>query len=259
MKVVVRFLALIVVVFTLARTLMADFEQMVDAAGFVYEKNQDIYISKVDASQRFFGYNELFDYSALFGGMVLDAEPIIFTYSNKRYMIEIWKGQYHLATGAEIGFYEWNGATFDSVKNNEMLFMSYTLKRNGRKVFKRQGIHWWLSGFMPGLFSETDELSLENIYIDFKNSEMRNAFLDALHRIGYDDLKDKIRAAKESTTIIFNVSSPKNQQQLPKRVSWLMQKLNRQGVEQFKKSKAELGIKDNSPQNIDKIKDHINR
>ena len=37
--------------------------------------------------------------------MIIDCEPICFMYGGKNWMIELWKGQYGLETGGEIGVY----------------------------------------------------------------------------------------------------------------------------------------------------------
>jgi hypothetical protein len=94
-------------------------------------------------------------------GMVIDCEPIIFNYNNKTYMIELWKGQYDLSTGAEIGIYEkigddpiMNSPICACASEDNMLQMSYTLKKNGNEVFSVNSDkanttevekHWWLT------------------------------------------------------------------------------------------------------------------
>jgi hypothetical protein len=92
----------------------------------------------------------------------------------KTWMIELWKGQYGLETGCEIGVYNRTiGSTsfvyrildatvgqrpgdtnpshnlfFDCASDSELLLMSSTLYRNGQKVFSRgPEKHWWLTGF----------------------------------------------------------------------------------------------------------------
>ena len=39
------------------------------------------------------------------GGMVFDCEPLYFSCNGKSYLLELWKGQYGMSTGAGIGFY----------------------------------------------------------------------------------------------------------------------------------------------------------
>ena len=37
--------------------------------------------------------------------MIIDAYPVYFDYQDKTWMIEFWRGQYGINTGAEIGVY----------------------------------------------------------------------------------------------------------------------------------------------------------
>ena len=79
--------------------------QAVYAAGFVYDPNQDIILSRMDPLQRNFGYAFGYDAAALGMSANLDCEPIFFDYDGKHWMIELWKGQYGLETGCEVGVY----------------------------------------------------------------------------------------------------------------------------------------------------------
>ena len=74
-------------------------------------------------------------------------------------MIELWKGQYDLSTGSEIGIYKKSNPdakAWDCGDNSEMLKMSYSLKKKGKEIFSRNGTHWWLTGFKPGEFSNPE-------------------------------------------------------------------------------------------------------
>ena len=74
------------------------------AAGFLYNPDQDIIYSRMDALQRSFGYAFGYDAAALGMNADLDCEPIFFDYDGKHWMIELWKGQYGLETDAKSGF-----------------------------------------------------------------------------------------------------------------------------------------------------------
>src|SRR5690242_20482520 len=79
--------------------------QAVYLAGFLYDPDQDIIYSRMDALQRNFGYAFGYDAAALAMNAVIDCEPVFFDYDGKHWMIELWKGQYGLETGCEIGVY----------------------------------------------------------------------------------------------------------------------------------------------------------
>jgi UDP-2,3-diacylglucosamine pyrophosphatase LpxH len=187
---------------------------MVDLAGFTYDPEQDIIVSKMDPLQRKFGYAYGYDAAALLMSAVIDCEPIFFDYNNKHWMIELWKGQYGLMTGCEIGvytrspgasgFYSVLDATlgprahdanpthnlfYDCAADSDRLAMSYTLFRGNNKatVFTRKEQHWWLTGFKWGVLSTPDDLTMD-VSIDFGNAQMLSAFVSAARALGYQGL-----------------------------------------------------------------------
>ena len=75
------------------------------SAGFAYDYKNDYFYSLKNCWQREAGYCRLYDEGAPLFNMVMDCEPITFSYRGKRWLIELWKGQYGITTGAEIGIY----------------------------------------------------------------------------------------------------------------------------------------------------------
>ena len=58
------------------------------------------------AYQRKFGFNKYYDMGAMFVNFYLQTIRAYFTYDNKDWLIELWKGEYAMATvGCEVGFY----------------------------------------------------------------------------------------------------------------------------------------------------------
>ena len=81
------------------------FDRLLERLGFAYDHSQDIFISILHPWQRDYGYCRLYDEAAALFSMIVDCEPIYFEYRGKRWLIELWKGQYALTTGGEIGVY----------------------------------------------------------------------------------------------------------------------------------------------------------
>lgn len=84
----------------------SDMARLVKIAGFTYEPQQKIIKSTQYPIQRFFGFNRLIDKSA--DNMISSAifcDPICFYYGGNEYMLELWKGQYGIMSGAEVGLY----------------------------------------------------------------------------------------------------------------------------------------------------------
>ncbi len=186
--------------------------------GFAYYPKQDIFYSIMDGWQRDCGYCELYDEGAAAFSMIIDCEPIRFEYDDRKWLIEFWKGQYGMTTGCEIGIYStkgpnlnipgfFDGTFYFSASDEDRLPMSVVLKKNGSTIFSRSDVHWWLTGFRLGEFSEPDELSM-NVEITLKNADMRDAFVEAFRETGYSDNEFTVF----SNTVRFELKQPHSPQ-----------------------------------------------
>ncbi len=177
-----------------------ELNEAIEFSGFAYDQMSDIFYSLMNPWQRDYGYCRFYDEAAATLSMIIDAEPIYFEYGGKQWLIEFWKGQYGMTTGGEVGVYntdskdkdligsliDWNGKLYKSVPDNECLDISMILYKNDRPLFSRREVHWWLTGFVLGEFSQPNELSMD-IGIVFPDIEMRDAFVDGLHKAGYTE------------------------------------------------------------------------
>ena len=59
--------------------------------GFEYQISQDIFVTRLDAWQRDYGYRSLYDRASPLLGMVFDCEPVYFDYQGKTWLLEFWK------------------------------------------------------------------------------------------------------------------------------------------------------------------------
>lgn len=168
-------------------------EELANPMGYCYYCNYGIFSSTLDAWQKKAGYTYLYDYMAPRFQMVFDALPVYFDYDGKTWLMEFWKGQYGINTGAEIGIYhsdriipenDYRETLFDSAADSEMLNCSFTLRNNGVDYLKISRRHWWLTAFLPGCFTMPSSLSME-ITLSFPNREMLSAFADGLYKAGY--------------------------------------------------------------------------
>lgn len=193
--------------------------QDLKAAGFAYDRRQDIFYSRMDCWQREMGYCRLYDEAAPSFHMVMHCEPIPFSYAGKRWLIELWKGQYGLTTGGEIGVYctakedvhspAFTGVFYEPIRDDERLPMSFVLRRNGRVLFRCSGIHWWLTGFRLGVFSHRDALSMD-AKIRFPNRAMCRAFVGGLENAGYRKGEFTVRGT--TVRILFDTPHTKQPQ-----------------------------------------------
>lgn len=161
--------------------------------GFFYICQEDIMTSALDAWQRKFGYCALFDRTAPRFNMVFDCEPVYFSWQDRTWLIEFWKGQYGINTGAEIGVYRADGlippkkrssALFSGVPDEELLPMSMELFFRGQSLFAVRQRHWWLTGFRMGRFARPEELTLI-CSVTFPNHCMLQSFVEGMTEAGY--------------------------------------------------------------------------
>lgn len=224
-----------------------ELDKAIEIAGYAYDPEQDIFYSIMDPWQRKIGYCRLYDEASALSGMIIDCEPIYFEYWNKKWMIGLWKGQYDLVTGGEIGVYIGgldlnipgllSGTFYNCASNDDLLQMSYTLKKNGETLLTREGKHWWLTGFKLGEFSEPSELTM---YIDItlSNALMRDAFVGGLKNAGYTE--EQITVTGNTVSFIFD--TPHTAQPITRMATFeiIMQKKNKALCEKYQEITGEF-------------------
>lgn len=169
--------------------------ELVYPFGYDFNCDCEIFSSTLDAPQKQAGYIWLYDYLAPRFGMVFDALPVYFDYQDRTWLIEFWKGQYGINTGAEIGIYhtdsvipesDYKTAWFSAADETEMLNCSFRLCKGEDECVCNAGRHWWLTAFLTGCFSRPCTLTMES-GISFPDREMLCAFVNGLRRAGCPD------------------------------------------------------------------------
>ena len=182
--------------------------------GFVYEPTQDIFVSRIHAWQRKEGYEELFDNLASKFNMVIDAFPVYFDYREKTWLIEFWKGQYGINTGAEAGVYHANRIVpknqrtkihYNAVSDEEMPLIGICLKDRQGKLFSIKRYHWWLAAFQMGVFRHPKDLVL-HASITFHDNEGARAFCQGLKDAGW--APDEYRHRNRRVTVYIGKTNP---------------------------------------------------
>jgi len=244
-------------------------DEVIEFTGFEYDSKQDIFYSDMNAWQRKFGYCRLYDEAAAPWGMIVDCEPIYFEYNRKNWLIEFWKGQYDLTIGCEIGVYAtegpsleipglFNGTFFNSISNEELLQMSFSLRKNNKTLFTREDEHWWLTGFKLGEFTKPSELSMK-ITITLQDEIMRNEFVKGLKRAGY--LNNELVIHGKTVSFIFTKPKTPKPFTRTKFTDWFIQKKNKYLCNKFQKiigtsinlEDKLLAIKQKSPRMYKKV------
>ena len=161
-------------------------------AGFQFNKTGNYYYTNTDPWQRTLGYNELYDNGAAFVAIYIDTMRCKFSYDNKDWMIQFWKGQYgYVFVGHEIGVYykpvDRTTEHYDCVSDDDSLYMEMNGLRDGEVLYHRDyAKYWWCTGFVPGKldkFSDRSELQID-ARITMKDKDMLAAFVESLEKNG---------------------------------------------------------------------------
>lgn len=161
------------------------------------------YTNDKEAWQYNFGFGKIYDFVSPYILLEYDYIRIFFTYENKDWMIQMWKGQYGMVFfGGEIGVYnrehsekgygDW--AMYACAPEEDWLAMEMTLywqeEFNGeyvRQFTREYDKYWWCTGFKNGhirVEEPADELRLE-ARITFKDETMRELFTQGLEECGF--------------------------------------------------------------------------
>ncbi len=208
-------------------------EELAAPFGYAYHCCCGFFSSLTDAWQKAAGYTWFYDYMAPRFQMVFDTLPVYFDYHGKTWLIEFWKGQYGINTGAEIGIYhadrllseaEYQVAHFSAVSEREMLSCSLHLSEADGTYVQLSEKHWWLTAFLPGVFSRPATLCLKaSLY--FPNMEMLEAFHCGLCQTGY--LADDLTIQNHCLSFTFHEPFPTHYGLLTRFHRWFSQCLNR--------------------------------
>lgn len=163
--------------------------------GFAYDAEQDIFYSTKYPIQRIFGFNSLYDMGASRFGMFYQTKRIRFFHEDREWMVQLWKGQYGVTVGGEVGvYYRYSDSTFkhfDAVADEDMILMGFQLSKNNTPYLERgPEKHWWLTGFRILDVAAPTQLDMV-IFFDWETKSMADAFEGGLRKILISDIKYK--------------------------------------------------------------------
>lgn len=166
---------------------------------YKYSYTDDYYYTNdKECWQSNFGFNKLYDIVAPYVLMEYDYVRVHFTYEEKDWMIQLWKGQYGLLFyGCEMGVYNKPHSdkkdrlltTYSCAPKEDWLNMEMTMYhdklRTGyyeREFTRDYGEYWWCTGFKDGhLLVEEPANELRMVSrITLKDEEMTRLFSNGL-------------------------------------------------------------------------------
>lgn len=155
--------------------------------GFNYDLSELLVYATVDCWMRDYGF-------CLFYDILATSMPMFFHYNTRRfkfdyngleYMIQIWKGNYVITNGGEVGIYCRDaskfGSYYDCANNEQMLNMSMQVL-HGDEVLVDEGpmYHWWINGFNMGNRMYLPESLTLKFSIEMTDKEMLDAFCESI-------------------------------------------------------------------------------
>lgn len=166
------------------------------------------YTNDKECWQYNFGFGKIYDIASPYLLLEYDYVRVFFTYGDKDWMLQMWKGQYGMIFyGGEIGIYtrkhseagvgEW--AMYACPAEENWLKMEMTLwheELNGewtREFTREYDYYWWCTGFKNGHLRQeepADELRLTG-RITFKDEEMAGIVYKSLIDCGFGAAKSK--------------------------------------------------------------------
>lgn len=179
---------------------------------YQYDYDYGYYYANDKASwQKNFGFARVYDYVAPYVGMEYDYIRVFFTYDEEDFMVQLWKGQYGVLYGGEVGIYNRDAAgkdsspfTFYAAASQKywptMDMAVYHQEKEGQRpdqyklLFRRPvDKYWWCTGFVMGTlrqYEPADELRIE-VTITFRDAEMASLFANGIRDCGFTQAAEK--------------------------------------------------------------------
>lgn len=157
------------------------------ALGFDFDIGQMTIYAAENGWNREMGFCRLYDVLAPLISYDYLTTRVKFSYADKDWMIQFWKGRYIIAMGGEVGIYYKPQDRlidfYDCADDEHRLPISMRLLKGNKVLFEREMIDtWWQSGFNLGRIYLPAQLTLESTIV-FHNDTMRDAFTQAVDRL----------------------------------------------------------------------------
>lgn len=105
-----------------------------------------------------------------------------FDYADKEWMIQVWKGNYIITNGAEVGIYNREPGSIGTFYNcyDDEMNMTLKLSCDDDVIYDIKKEHWWINGFKltEGLYDP--EKMIVEFSIEFPEEAMAQAFADSV-------------------------------------------------------------------------------
>lgn len=172
-------------------------------SGFNFSITEMMVYATSDAWMRDFGFCVFYDIFA-------NSMPLLWNYNTRRFkfdynglewMVQVWKGNYLIANGSEVGLYNRQpgsfGTFYNTATDDQMIPMSMKLYAGDELIVEQEEqLHWWINGFrINGVHYPVSSLTLA-FTLTMPDEEMLNAFCDAVDNNFRKDVKYRVDGLK---------------------------------------------------------------
>lgn len=173
--------------------------------GFNYNLADLMVYATIDGWMREFGFCIMYDLAA-------NSMPLLWHYVTRRFefeydglewMIQIWKGNYLITNGGEVGLYnrtpdKW-GSYYNCATDDQLLEMSLQIYHGDELLVNQEPqYHWWINGFkMCDRMYIPNSLTM-HFTIVMPDEEMLNAFCEAMDNHYRKDVEYTVDGLKVS-------------------------------------------------------------
>lgn len=165
--------------------------------GFNFNLHEALVYATIDSWMREFGFCVFYDVAA-------NSMPLLWHYITRRFtfeydglewMIQIWKGNYLITNGGEVGVYNREPGSFGTYYNcasdDQLMEMSLQVYHGDDLLVNQEPqMHWWINGFQMSKRRYIPDSLTMKFSIVMPNEEMLNAFCESidnhyLHDVSY--------------------------------------------------------------------------
>lgn len=155
--------------------------------GFNFNLGEMMVYATINGWMRDFGFCIFYDLAA-------NSMPLLWHYNTRRFkfdynglewMIQIWKGNYLITNGGEVGVYNRTpdkfGTYYDCATNDQLMEMTLQIYHGDELLVNQEPqLHWWINGFNMGDRMYLPESLTMKFSIVMPDEEMLNAFCESI-------------------------------------------------------------------------------
>ena len=171
--------------------------------GFNFNLHESLVYATINCWMRNFGFCVFYDIAA-------NTMPLLWHYITRRFtfeydglewMIQIWKGNYLITNGAEVGVYNREPGSFGTFYNcatdDQLMEMSLQVYHGDDLLVNQEPqMHWWINGFRISERRYIPDSLTMKFSILMPDEDMLNAFCQAIDKNYYHDVTYTVEGLK---------------------------------------------------------------